>query len=196
MQCFSLMFLWLLTEILLTSPHQDFWRIHCTNDTALGLSGVKNHCSRHPALKKGPSLIFIKGIPSDVIWVGLDFKLKYDIKISTSPFPPPATCIMVFKTNSFGFLLLREMVLEVTECYWSHNNPLSLLSAWLFSTERWRNQERLEHLVSLVAVLEEEQVQVFICFCHYQVVLSLRVGISGFSPNDSVELLQPYSWLT
>lgn len=70
------------------------------------------------------------------------------------------------------------------------------LSAWLFSTERWRNQERLEHLVSLVAVLEEEQVPVFICFGHYQVFLSCRVGISGFSLDDGVELLQPYSWLT
>lgn len=60
---------------------------------------------------------------------------------------------------------------------------------------QYRTLERLEHVVSLVAVFEEEQVQVFICFCHYQVGLSRRVGISGFSFNDSVELLQPYSWL-
>ncbi|MXQ86642.1 hypothetical protein E5288_WYG013012 [Bos mutus] len=36
-------------------------------DTALGLPGVVNRCSRHPALKKGPAPISINGISSDVI---------------------------------------------------------------------------------------------------------------------------------
>ena len=51
----------------LTSLHQDLQGKHCTNNPALELLGVKTHCSRHPASKKGPALSSIKDISSDVI---------------------------------------------------------------------------------------------------------------------------------
>lgn len=60
-------FFWLPTEILLTCLRHDLQGNHCTNDIALGLPGVVNHCFRHPALKKGPAPISINGISSDVI---------------------------------------------------------------------------------------------------------------------------------
>lgn len=149
-------YFWLLTEILLTSLYQDLQGNHCTNDTVLGLSGVKSHCSRNPALKDGPALIAFQGIPSDDIWTGLYSKLKCDIFLFFSP----SFCVSWSSKHIFGVLRLRDVILEV----WSvtdHKSPVSLLSAWLSSLsnkcrwarEHWRNRG---HLVSVLRVLDQD----------------------------------------
>ena len=100
---------WLLTEILLTPLHQDLQGNHCISDTALGLSGVKNHRPAHPAIRKSQfgSLGRVFGVIYHLSGTG------FLADVRCLPVFFLLLCIMESKTNIFGVLPRRDGILEV-----------------------------------------------------------------------------------
>lgn len=173
-------------------------RDHCTNDTALGLLGVKSHHSRHLFLKEGPALNLHQGYSK---WCHLNRtgfeKLKRDTYLSLSPSYVSWYSKEFWHSTFYGYGSGGNRVLVITRLSSVPSVCLAIQSfKWVWVGHGTENIGEIETRTSGFSN-DGGRASSSLCFWHHQVVLSRRVGISEFSSfNDSVELLQPCSWLT
>ena len=189
---------WLACPWVLIRNISDLQGKHCANNPALGLLGIKTCCSRHPALKKGPTLISIKNIASDVIWAELDFKLKCDIYLVF--FFPPSPKDRVFNTTILGILPSWDMIMEL-RCITDHKSVLlslffclvihSLWKKFRWAREHWRNPDIRTPGFLVVLVLSEDHGPTLEGFCHRFCLVEW-----AFPSSPLRTVLSCYSWLS